>query len=744
LSQADHWVRVARHSPLGFLLDLDGTLVPLAETPDLARPKPELVESLDALASMPGIALAVVSGRPRSDLERFFGDTRSIWLAAEHGAFLRDAGGWQSPLACDPLELQDLQSRLEELAASAPGAFAERKSLSITFHYRRVPRPVAPGLHVEASSLIEEWLRTHPAFECISGAEALEVRPTGARKSVAVSWVRGKAGPEARIVALGDDVTDEDMFAALGAADEGIVVSKALDRATAARWLLEEPGHAIRFLEWIGSARRGPLREPAVLPRPLPRPPPVGRGRHGLLAISNRLPEPREVAFPEHDRKRQAGGLVSALEPVIAARDGLWLGWSGHTAPGDAFGPVVVDAESSPTLASIDFPANALKLYYNGFCNRSLWPLFHSLPGRVRFADAEWDAYVAVNERLAEVAVGLVEPGCAIWVHDFHLLMLASALQRRGHRGPIGLFLHVPFPAIDCFRLIPWADVLLDGLLSFDLIGLQTPYDVRNLLHVVGALTPAKVSDDALEHRGRRTRVLDFPIGIVPEAFEPPAETDESEETTLLLASLEGRRLVLGIDRLDYTKGIMERLKGFARFLAHFPAWRGQVSYVQISVPSRADVVEYQEQRARIESAVGRINGEYGEAHWTPVRYLYRSYRRGDLARLYRAADVCLVTPLRDGMNLIAKEFVAAQEEGRPGVLVLSRFAGAALELHDSVLTNPFHPDGMARDLDRALRMPASERVERHTRLLAAVRRTTADAWAETFVSALEACRGSS
>jgi trehalose 6-phosphate synthase len=481
--------------------------------------------------------------------------------------------------------------------------------------------------------------------------------------------------------------------------------------------------------------------DPPVLPRALPPKPPPVHGPHGLLAISNRLPELRAPVSPDDERKRQVGGLVSALQPVLAARKGLWLGWSGRTAPGDAFGPVRLDAGAVPALAWIDLPAAAQQLYYNGFCNRSLWPLFHSLPGRVRFLDAEWDAYVEVNERLAEAAAELVERGCAVWAHDFHLLLLAAALRRRGHGGPMGLFLHIPFPGVDLFRLIPWADRLLDGILAFDLVGLQTPNDVRNLLHVVGALTPATVSDDAVEHRGRRVRVRALPIGIIPETFEPPAEPDESEETTVLLQSVAGRRLVLGVDRLDYTKGIQERLEAFGRFLSLFPEWRGKVSYIQISVPSRADVLEYQDQRNRIESTVGRINGEFGEAHWTPVRYLYRSYRRGQLSRFYRAADVCLVTPLRDGMNLVAKEFVAAQDEGHPGVLVLSRFAGAACELPDAVLTNPFHPDGMAKDLDRALTMPLPERVDRHARLLAAVRRTTASSWAEAFVAALEACR---
>jgi trehalose 6-phosphate synthase len=402
-----------------------------------------------------------------------------------------------------------------------------------------------------------------------------------------------------------------------------------------------------------------------------------------------------------------------------------------------------VTTDSRSQLAWFDLPAGAYEAYYNGFCNRTLWPLLHTLPERVRLADAEWEAYVAVNDRIAEAAAGAVPPDCAVWVHDFHLFLLGTGLRRRGHTGPIGLFLHVPFPGVDVFRLCPWAGQLLDGLMSFDLIGFQTDGDTRNFLHTAAAMSSASVSDDGVEYAEHRVRVRTSPIGIIPEAFEPPSDAPDHEEATALLRSLAGRRLILGVDRLDYTKGIPERLDAFALLLERYPQWRGRVSFVQVSVPSRADVPEYQEQRQRIESAVGRINGEFGEADWTPVRYLYRSYGRSQLTLLYRQADLCLVTPLRDGMNLVAKEYVAAQEPDRPGVLVLSCFAGAAAELTDAVLTNPWHPEGMARDIDSALRMDVEERRHRHARLLVAVHRVTATTWAESFVSALEACRRS-
>jgi alpha,alpha-trehalose-phosphate synthase [UDP-forming] len=469
--------------------------------------------------------------------------------------------------------------------------------------------------------------------------------------------------------------------------------------------------------------------------------PPSGRLEHGLLAISNRLPDLRAPVSPDEERRRTVGGLVAALEPVLESRGGLWLGWSGRTTPGDAFGPVERGPSSRPALAWMDLPERAHELYYNGFCNRSLWPLFHSLPERVRFEDAEWEAYLAVNDRFAEVAHTLVPRDCAVWCHDFHLLTVAFDLRRRDHRGPLGLFLHVPFPSADLFRLIPWQKQLLEAMLAFDLIGFQTERDAKNFLESAATVGSADVSSSCIRIGTRSVQVGAFPIGIIPDRYEPPEELQENETTTALLQSFAGRRLIVGVDRLDYTKGIPERIEGFARLLASKPEWRGKLSLVQISVPSRVDVVDYQEQRQRIEAAVGRINGEFGEAHWTPVRYLYRSYHRGELSLLYRAADVCLVTPLRDGMNLVAKEYIAAQVPERPGVLVLSRFAGAACELDEAVLTNPFHPDGMARDIDSALRMPLEERRRRHGRLLAAVQRTTATSWAEGFVARLEESR---
>jgi trehalose 6-phosphate synthase len=746
LKTADFWTRAVRHSPLALLLDLDGTLMPFAQRPELAQPDEELLDLLGDSAQLPGLLTAVVSGRPRSDLERWFGDRAGLWLVAEHGAFVRGDGAWIQMFTGNEESLADLQSTLERIASQTQGALVERKSWTLALHYRAVSRALAPPLLVEVEASVRAWLRTNPGFEYLQGSQVIEVRPSTARKSVAVEWVRRARGVDTRIVAVGDDVTDEDMFLALGSGDEAVLVAPVVERLTAARWRLSTPEDANAFLRWIGAVRKDePSAVPATLPKRirLPRIATRGAPSRDLLVISNRLPDLRAPISPEEERKRSVGGLVAALQPVLETRHGLWLGWSGRTINDDT-GRLKIATDQSAQLAWFDLPAALHDEYYNGFCNRCLWPLLHSLPERAHFSDAAWNAYSDVNDRVAEAASRLVSTQSAVWAHDFHLLGIGAGLRRRGHAGPVGLFLHVPFPGPDIFRLCPWAGQLLVGLLAYDVLGFQTSHDVRNFLAVVGAMTPASVADDVVEISGRRTRVHAFPIGIIPEAFEGDADGDHSDETTALLRSLEGRRLIIGVDRLDYTKGIPERLEAFALLLETFPEWRGKVSLIQISVPTRGDVLEYQEQRHRVEAAVGRINGEFGEADWTPVRYLYRSYRRQELTRFYREADVCLVTPLRDGMNLVAKEFVAAQDPERPGALVLSMFAGASHELTDAILTNPWHREGMARDIDRALRMPEEERRARHSKLLAAVQRTTATTWAESFVAMLEAVRETS
>ncbi len=738
---SDFWNSFACHPFLGVLTDLDGTLLPFAGTPEEARPAPALLALLEELAALIGVRLAVVSGRPKEDMERFFGAYPAMMLVAEHGAWRRQEGTWQALLSLDPRPLDPLYADLLRLAERYPGALVERKTWSVALHFRRVPVLDKSIFLVQAAALLASFLERHPDFERLDGSEVLEVRPVQARKSRAVAWMR-ESGVEQdlRLVALGDDVTDEDLFAALGPEDPSILVGEDQGRATLASWRLPGPHKAQEFLRWLVQVRKGEPAPVTALPEGMRSPTKIDGG-YRLLVISNRLPELRSASAVLDERTRNVGGLVSALQPVLAERHGVWLGWSGRTLPdadGSRFG---LDETSQPALAWLDFPEAWHRHYYNGLCNSALWPLFHSFPGRVRFSTADWLSYVQVNEVFAGAAARLVGPDQAVWAHDYHLLLIGQQLRRRGHTGPIGLFLHIPFPGADIFSLFPWAEELMGAMLDFTLIGFHTPGYAENFRQCAVTLLGDKVRIDGefIEYRGRRTRAAAYPIGIIPEAFQEPPGPAVAEEVAELRRSIAPSRLVLGVDRLDYTKGIRERLVAFGCLLELFPEWRRQVSLVQISVPSRADIPEYAEQRAQVENTVGRINGEFGEAHWVPIRYLYRSYSTNQLSELYRAAAVGYVTPLRDGMNLVAKEYVAAQEPGDPGVLLLSRFAGAAVELRDAVLTNPWHSEGMARDLDRALRMPLAERQMRHGKLVAAVSGTTALTWAEDFLRSLTA-----
>lgn len=741
---ADHFLTLARHTPLGILCDLDGTLVPFARTPDEARPDEAVVTLINELADLKDVTVAIVSGRPKAWLETFFTSPK-VYLVAEHGAARRGAGAWENVGAIDTLPLDALTNSFNAIAAHHPGALVERKQTTVAIHYRLVSRGRRGELLVEAFAAIDAFVAKFPMFELLEGVLVAEVRPVSVKKSSAVPWIRELAGSNARLLAFGDDVTDEHMFRVMGGNDEPVVVRTAEKRRTAARWELESSDDVRSTLRWIHGVRSGHTPLPIVLPREIEQPIPESiSASHDLLVVSNRLPELRS-AGDQGDRKRNVGGLISALEPALKTRKGMWLGWSGKTvAASDEITTGVFgedDPEATVKLAWVDYKEHWYRHYYSGFSNGTLWPLFHSFPSRVAISDDGWAAYKEVHEAFAEVAAQLTSRTATIWAHDYHLLLFARAMRQRGHTGPIGHFLHIPFPSFDMFSMLPWAAEVMDALLDFDLLGFHTPQHVQNFLACVQALLPATISDDVVRHRGRETHVTAMPIGIIPEAFQEASEPAIVEEIEGLMRILGTTKLVLGVDRLDYTKGIPERLLAFGRMLEMFPEWRGKVSLIQISVPSRADVPLYAEQRATVESIVGRLNGELGEATWLPVRYLYRSYGREQLSQLYRAAAVGYVTPLRDGMNLVAKEYVAAQNSEDPGVLLLSKFAGAAVEMHDAVLTNPYHIDGMARDLDRSLRMQLDERKSRHAKLLATVERSNAVTWAEGFLDALAACR---
>ncbi len=721
------WQRLVTAPQLVAAIDLDGTMIPFAPTPHEARVDGVAAELLTALSQLPGVTVGVISGRPIALMEELPERFPYLLFAAEHGVWRYADGAWQASLPAIP-QLDEIEESLQQLARKNPGALVERKSCSVCLHWRMVDAAHHDLVAATAEAIVDEWLETHQQLERLPVAEALEVRHRAAHKGGALSWLRGRGPQGATVLAIGDDVTDEDMFVSLREHDLGILVAEQ-PRRTEATLRLPSPAAVHRFLRWLIEARRGqptPTPTPAAKPEgiELARLPRTSALQPRLIVASNRLP-----AAPSTERQREVGGLVSALLPALAENSGIWLGWSGlEREPGLRLRIETSDHDAI-TRAQFDYPPTWRQLFYAGFCNQSLWPLLHGFPTRVRYVDDEWACYVDANRAYARLVLEAGGPEAEVFVQDFHLMLTARELRAAGHRGRLGFYLHVPFPPLDVFETMPWATEVLAALLEFDRIGLQCQRWADNFFTTARGLLGAEAEARA------RARTSVIAVGIDPDRFAESATTDPTNgDLGSFEAMLAGRKLILGVDRLDYSKGIPERLEAFARFLERYPEWRSKVSLVQVSVPTRSEVPEYAELRSRVEYLVGRINGTFGEADWMPVRYLYRSYDQATLARLYRHAAVGLVTPLRDGMNLVAKEYVAAHAT-RPGVLILSELAGAAQELRDALLVNPYDVDGMADTLLTAVTMPPEQATARMRRMLRRVQRFDVKNWVDSFLS---------
>ncbi|MEB2284865.1 MAG: bifunctional alpha,alpha-trehalose-phosphate synthase (UDP-forming)/trehalose-phosphatase [Polyangiaceae bacterium UTPRO1] len=457
-----------------------------------------------------------------------------------------------------------------------------------------------------------------------------------------------------------------------------------------------------------------------------------------VVIVANRLP----VAATVDERGRPAleaspGGLVSGLAPVHGSDDSLWIGWPGTTDPVD---PALAAELAAQRLVPVPIAADELRPYYDGFANGVIWPLFHYLLERMPLEIPGFDAYRAVNERFAEVVAAHWREGDLVWIHDYQLLLLPALVRRRLPRARIGFFLHVPFPSSEVFRTLPYREQLLEGLLGADLIGFHTAAYMRHfatsVLRVLGA--PSEV--ERLPWRGREVRLGVFPMGIDAAAYAQAAARPEVAALARTWC-IDGVRILLGVDRLDYTKGIPRRLLAFERLLEHHPELREAVRLVQVAVPSREDVQAYQSFREQADALIGRIHGAFATPSWVPVHWMYRGVSHDELLALYRAADVMLVTPLRDGMNLVAKEFCAARGD-EDGVLVLSEFAGAASELAEAIMVNPFDVEEAANAYHRALTLPPDDRRARMRALRARIFAYDAKRWAAGFLAALTADDG--
>lgn len=462
-----------------------------------------------------------------------------------------------------------------------------------------------------------------------------------------------------------------------------------------------------------------------------------------LMIVSNRLPISFETKGKSLTVKSGSGGLVSALEPFLKEQGGIWVGSAGSEH--DKRIPKLLEQESKEhahryELVYLTEEENAK--FYEGFSNEILWPLFHDLQTRCNFEPEYWEFYVRVNDKFAEAVRRSTRAGELIWIHDYQLMQVAAALRRKGVDSQIAFFLHIPFPSPDIFAKLPWRTQILEGLLEHDLIGLQTERDERNFIACLRAYMPqvrvARRDTMRIVHNGRRETILgSFPISVDFAAFDSTAKSAEvNERTDEIKGQLQGKQMVLGVDRLDYTKGIVERVKAFAALLEAHTEMRRKVSLIQVAVPSRENIPWYQHLKSEIEQLVTSINGEYGEPGWVPINYLYRSISRTEILSLYRSADVALVTPLKDGMNLIAKEYCAARIDG-DGVLILSEFAGAAMEMQSgAILVNPYDHIGVADALFQALTMPPREQRRSMLKLRAQVRRYDLHRWVEQFLSA--------
>lgn len=451
-----------------------------------------------------------------------------------------------------------------------------------------------------------------------------------------------------------------------------------------------------------------------------------------LVIVSNRVTMPS-------DRSGSTGGLAVGIRDALRKHSGVWFGWSGKTADATAEAPRI-EQFGRVTYATIDLGRVDLEQYYNGYANSTLWPLLHYRLGLIEFTREVFGGYLRVNAAMARALAPLLRPDDLIWVHDYHLIPLGAELRSLGVANRIGFFLHTPFPAPAVLEALPRYDTLLEAMSAYDLVGFQTDHDLRAFRDCVVHLSGGRLlEDDGIAAFGRVARAATFPIGIDPEEFASAAVgTASSLEAERLRASLVGRALIIGVDRLDYSKGLPNRFEAFGQLLARSPEWRGRMTFMQIAPRSRSDVRQYRELRRHLEQVAGRINGRFAEPDWTPLRYLNKGFPRRTLASFYRIARVGLVTPLRDGMNLVAKEYVAAQDPADPGALVLSRFAGAARELTSALLVNPFDIDEIADTMQRALAMPRAERIERWEAMMDALRANSIATWRDRFIAALQ------
>ena len=450
-----------------------------------------------------------------------------------------------------------------------------------------------------------------------------------------------------------------------------------------------------------------------------------------LVIVSNRV--------ADLDNQVQSGGLAVALGDALRSIGGIWFGWDGNIVEDGTPIEVKRTVQNDVTVATIPMTDRDYEEYYLGFANKVLWPVCHYRLDLVQFEPAYLEGYRRVNKGFATALAPLLRPDDLVWAHDYHLISFGAELRALGARQRLGFFLHIPFPPPELLQAVPAHNWLVEALFQFDVIGFQTTIDLGNFRRFVAEHVGGKVFDDGrMTAYGRTIIARSFPIGIDVDDFAAAARTPEAaSQIERLNRRTIVRSHIIGVDRLDYTKGLPERFKAFRKLLELHPEHGKTVTLMQIAPPTRIEVEAYANIRTELEGLSGSINGEFGDFDWTPVRYVHRSMPRDTLAALFRGSEVALVTPLRDGMNLVAKEYVAAQNEEDPGVLILSKFAGAAEELGEALIVNPYNIDDMANAMQTALRMPIEERKERHAALLRRIKTHDVASWRKNFLDVL-------
>jgi len=459
-----------------------------------------------------------------------------------------------------------------------------------------------------------------------------------------------------------------------------------------------------------------------------------------LIVVSNRLPVSITKYAGEIHLARSAGGLATGLSSLCKSYEGAWIGWPGTTSEkltaeekNEIIGKLA-DEDCLPVFLS----QKQVQNYYHGFCNKTIWPLFHYFPLNVIYEDRFWKTYKQVNEIFCDEVIKLAKPSDRIWVHDYQLMLLPQMIRERVPEAKVGFFLHIPFPSFELFRLLLWREEILNGLLGADLIGFHTYDYARHFLSSVSRIAGLEHGLGKLSVGNRIVKVDAFPMGINYEKYSRAAKTaDTQEEIRKIRRKMGDRKIIISVDRLDYTKGIIKRLEAFDLFLSENPGYKEKVTLIVVAVPSRTKVEDYKTLRSELEHLVGRVNGEHGSIGWMPVWYLYRFLPFERLTALYNVADVALVTPLRDGMNLIAKEFVAAKTDGK-GVLVLSETAGAASELGEALIVNANNKAATVRAIKEALEMPVSEQIERNRAMQGRLSNYDISRWGSDFLNALD------